>query len=191
MGDAFGVEILKQVSHEQGVLNPDLVQLEDELNEEMEEREEMFVGRRSEMERERWNPLNDIQEGRFIIINPDDGWEQINGKGKFWLVKAIGGVDPNHPSDEGPKPMFSIEWWRPKHISSSVDDKGRYLKCFSSTQGWERDPGYEEGAEIWQLATSAMYGWSSRMRADNIAKTGLKIPKLVIKNVRAYINMLT
>lgn len=103
--------------------NIEMTHLQDEDVQEMEGHDEMFVGRLSEKERERWTPLQDIQNGKFVILRPDDEFESKIGKGLFWLVKALGPVDPNHRMEDGPRPMFKIEWWRPKHANHAADDK--------------------------------------------------------------------
>jgi hypothetical protein len=175
---------------EQVIENPDTVGLQTELNEEMQEREEMFVGRRSEMERERWVPLIDIQEEKFIMLNPNNEWEQQYGKGRFWLVKALSSVDVNHLSNDVEQAMFKIEWWRPKNVKDNQGDHVRYSKCFSATQSWERDPGYLETEEIWQLASSAIYGFKTRMKPQSISKSGLKIPKNVLETLQDSIKRL-
>ena len=172
-------------------VNRDMAELQAELNEEIGEREEMFVGHRSEKERERWNPLLDIQEGKFIILNPNDDWEKMHGKGLIWLVRAMSCVDPNHLSYDGHHAMFKIEWWRPKHVHSKVKDQFRYSKCLSPKTVWERDPGYlAHGEEIWQLASSAIYGFKTRVKEPNISEKGLSIPKKTCDTVKEVIDCL-
>lgn len=166
--------------------NSDLIILQDEFDGEMEDREELFVGRRSEKEKQRWTPLQEIKVDNFILLRPEEAWEAEHGKGHhFWLVKALSVVDENHVTEEGPRAMFLIEWWRPKHVKETVSDKHRYLKCFALTQSWERDPGFSASQEIWQMASSALYGWTSKMDPANIMSRGLKIPKSVLDNVKA------
>ena len=62
----------------------------------------------------------------------------------FWIVRAIGSVQPDIPFGERGelKPCFYGEWWRPKNIQENPTDKVCYAKCFSNTQSWERDPRY-------------------------------------------------
>ena len=72
--------------------NADYDGLVEEFQEELRERDMMFVGRPSEKERQAWNPFEDIKEGSFVCINPSKTWEETNGKGIFWIVQAIGFV---------------------------------------------------------------------------------------------------
>lgn len=146
----------------------------------------MFVGCSSEKEREAWNPLEGISEGRFVVLNPNPDWEVEHGKGLFWIVKAHGSVQPNIPDrDTGePKPHFYAEWWRPKHQQTSPSDSIRYAGIFSTTRSWEKDPGFTE--PIWHKASSSMYSWSFRGKPESVLKNGLKLTKTVLNVVKAY-----
>ena len=89
-----------------------------------------FVGSRAEKEKDRWVPLEDIKEGHFIFIRPNEDFKERVGKGKFWVARALGLVDPNHLVDQVSHddishrvPMFPMEWWRPKDTKADADDK--------------------------------------------------------------------
>lgn len=57
-------------------LNQAMIEFQNEEQQEMEECAEIFVGHRSEKERERWYPLNGIQDGQFVILRPSDDCEK-------------------------------------------------------------------------------------------------------------------
>lgn len=71
-------------------------------------------------------------------------------------------------------------------MSPNAPDDTRYLKIFSTTQAWERDPRFPELA--WHKASSSMYSWDSKQ--TKIETTGLKIGKKVLNIVKAYIQKL-
>ena len=159
--------------------------LEAEWAEEIEERNTIFVGSLNEKEKEAWSPLEGIKSGWFVCLNPDPKWEKINGQGWFWVVKAVFETEP-YVLEEEEQPCFKGEWWRPKHVSPNAPDDTRYLKIFSTTQAWERDPRFPELA--WHKASSSMYSWDSKQ--TKIDTTGLKIGKKVLNIVKAYIQKL-
>ena len=197
-----GVKFTGESSHftpakdEDIMQNADMIKLQNEAVEEMVEQARPFVGSRSERAPGRWIPLHDIEKGTFLFLNPEEDWEKENGKGHFWLVRAMGPVDPNHevPSDEGlPKkyaPMFPLQWWRPKCPRQTVDEKVRYKNCTLQTKTWERDPGYNEDTLHWQLASAAMYGFKSGMKEENLVERGLRIPPRVLNTVKEYMRVL-
>ncbi len=59
--------------------NVQMQDLEKEFAEEMEGRNEMFIGYPSEKEKQAWNPLEMIQDGSFVCLNPDPVWEVTHG----------------------------------------------------------------------------------------------------------------
>jgi hypothetical protein len=71
-------------------------------------------------------------------------------------------------------------------VSANAPDDIRYLKIFSSTQAWERDPRFLQLA--WHKASFSMYSWDSKQ--TKLDTTGLKIGKKVLNNVKAYIKEL-
>ena len=167
------------------------VEMEDlvrELAQEIQGRESIFVGRPSEREKQAWNPLEMIKDGSFVCLNPDPHWEIENGKGLFWVVKALGSVQPDIFVDGEKRPCFYGEWWRPKSTFTDPPEKMRYGKIFSTGQSWERDPGYS--TPVWHKASSSMYSWVFHGKPENIQKNGLKVGKRVLENVREYIKRL-
>jgi hypothetical protein len=172
--------------------NADMVELHNEYVEEMVEQARPFVGSRSERVPGRWTPLEDIQKGTFLFLNPEENWERENGKGHFWLVRAMGPVDPHHEvlSNDGlPSkyaPMFPLQWWRPKCPRQRIDDKVRYKNCTLQTKTWERDPGYNEDTLHWQFASAAMFGFTSGMKEENLVEKGIRIPARVLSTVKEY-----
>ena len=105
-------------------LNLEMEDLIQEMADEIEERDTMFVGRLSEKEREAWNPLEGISDERYVVLNPNPDWEAEHDKDLFWIVKAHGLVQPNivDRNTREPKPHFYAEWWRPKHQQASPPD---------------------------------------------------------------------
>jgi hypothetical protein len=168
--------------------NDEMQDLEEELAQEMQGRNEMFVGRPSEKEKQAWNPIEMIKDGSFVCLNPDPDWEAAHGKGFFWIVKSFGQVQPAILIDGEQRPGFYAEWWRPKSQLAKPEEKTRYAKIFSTGQSWERDPGYD--APIWHKASSSMYSWVFTGKPENIQKNGLKVGKKVLDNVREYIRRL-
>jgi len=97
-------------------------------------------------------------------------------------------VQPDIPFDGEATPCFYGEWWRPKSQLANPSDAIRYAKIFSTSQSWERDPGYT--SPIWHKAMSSMYSWIFKGKPQSIHKNGLKVGKKVLDNVRAYIKRL-
>ncbi|KAL3694816.1 hypothetical protein R1sor_008467 [Riccia sorocarpa] len=60
-----------------------------EAEEELVERNEIFVGNPSEIEPERFVPLVDIEPGVMLLIRPCDGFVV---KDCFWVAKAVSGI---------------------------------------------------------------------------------------------------
>ena len=168
--------------------NEDMRNLQKEHAEEMRVRQQSYVGRRSEKEREAWNPLEMIKEGTFVCLNPQAEWEKDNGKGRFWVVKSFGTVQPDQVIDGERCVGFYAEWWRPKNQKANIDDKARYANIFINTTLWERDPGFD--APKWHKASSSMYSWVFTGKPENIPKNGLKIGKKALKIVKEYIDRL-
>jgi hypothetical protein len=185
-----GYKILNHINPEEGVLsafNAEMIGLQNEYNDEIEDQAAPFVGTRSEREPYRWVPLQDIQEGHFVFLRPENEWETQNGKGRFWLVRALGPVTSHTLEDTTSEmvPMFPMQWWRPKHIRHNITEAIRYEDCFKPNKTWERDPSFLEGSTHWQTAGSAMYGYKSKTKEENFAK-GLKIPKNILSIVQEY-----
>ncbi|KAL3697738.1 hypothetical protein R1sor_011814 [Riccia sorocarpa] len=81
--------------------------LAQEAEEELAERNQLFVGNLAEMERERFVPIVDIVPGVMLLIRPSDDFVV---KDCFWVAKAISGViRQRKPSD--PISMYvKVEW---------------------------------------------------------------------------------
>jgi hypothetical protein len=71
-------------------------------------------------------------------------------------------------------------------VFANAPDDTRYLKIFSTTQAWERDPRFLEPE--WHKASFSMYSWD--LKQSRIDTTGLKIGQKVLHNVKAYIKNL-
>jgi len=109
-------------------------------------------------------------------------------KGLFWIVKALGSVQPAIMLEGEARPCFYAEWWRPKNPHSNPSDSTRYGKIFSTGQSWELDHRYAQ--PTWHKASSSMYSWVFKGKHENISKHGLKVEKRVLDNVRAYVKRL-
>ncbi|KAL3679124.1 hypothetical protein R1sor_022080 [Riccia sorocarpa] len=57
-------------------------------------------------------PLEDITEGKFVILCPDDAFE-VEIPRMIWLGRAMGAVVQK--LDDEHHGQFLVEWWRPKH----------------------------------------------------------------------------
>ncbi|KAL3675287.1 hypothetical protein R1sor_025235 [Riccia sorocarpa] len=102
-----------------------------EAEEELVERNEIFVGNPSEMERERFIPLVDIEPGVMLLIRPCDGFVV---KDCFWMAKAVFGViRQRRPLDPPNTYEVKVEWYRPKHRLSNATDAQRYSHCLRNT----------------------------------------------------------
>jgi hypothetical protein len=134
--------------------------LEEELIEERRAQDEIFVGERREKERNRFSPLEDIKEGRFIVIRPSDEWERENKIQTIWVGRAKGPVESDHLSYHFGE--FPLEWWRPKHKSSNATPTQRYANILVGSKEWEVEPGFE-GKEEWMNGTSTIYFWKTRI----------------------------
>lgn len=116
-------------------------------------------------------------------------------EGKFWVVRALGPINPNHELEEedsqGVKKkiiaaMFPSTWFRSKHKKSNVGDRDRYSRrIMDSTKSWEVDPDHK-GRQEWQYATSAMFGFKSGTTEDTVTKK-LCIPGRVLKALSGYL----
>ena len=47
-----------------------------------------------------------IKDRSFVCLNPDPQWEMDNGKGLFWVVKALGSVQPDIFVEGEKRPCF-------------------------------------------------------------------------------------
>ncbi|KAL3682385.1 hypothetical protein R1sor_000407 [Riccia sorocarpa] len=127
-------------NHQQDGQRLEMDHLMKEAEEELLERNQLFVGHPSERERERFAPLLDIQVGVMLLIRPSD---QFPVKNSIWVAKAITSVIREAGSNR--LNQVQVEWYRFKHRLSNASEEQRYAQCMRSTQEWEKDPArYEE-----------------------------------------------
>ncbi|KAL3694015.1 hypothetical protein R1sor_007666 [Riccia sorocarpa] len=83
-----------------------------------------YVGDHANRPRRAFIPLEDITEGKFVILRPDDAFEAEIPR-MIWLGRAIGAVVQK--LDDEHHGHFLVEWWRPKHRkSTNATNKERY-----------------------------------------------------------------
>ena len=85
---------------------PNLLQnLQHELDEELLEKDIIFVSREKDKERNNFVPLKDITEGKFVVIRPIEEFESILSE-TIWICRAMGSIqiDPSQ-SNCGEFPM--------------------------------------------------------------------------------------
>ncbi|KAL3680123.1 hypothetical protein R1sor_023079 [Riccia sorocarpa] len=100
-------------------------------------------------------PLEDITEGKFVVLRPDDDFEKEVPR-DVWLGRAIGAV-VRETSDER-HGQFLIEWWRPRHRKSmNATNQERYTDILVGQKDWEKDPCYF--TPEWINATATIYSW--------------------------------
>ncbi|KAL3684121.1 hypothetical protein R1sor_002143 [Riccia sorocarpa] len=119
-----------------------------------------YVGDPANRPRRAFIPLEDITEGKFVILRPDDAFEAEIPR-MIWLGRAMGAVVQK--LDDEHHGQFLVEWWRPKHRkSTNATNKERYLNVLSGMKDWEKDPGYF--TPQWINATTAIYSWKYRSK---------------------------
>ncbi|KAL3675955.1 hypothetical protein R1sor_025903 [Riccia sorocarpa] len=134
--------------------------LAQEAEEELAERNQLFVGNLAEMERERFVPIVDIVPGVMLLIRPSDDFVV---KDCFWVAKAISGViRQRKPSDPISMYEVKVEWYRPKHRLSNATDAQRYNQCLRNTQEWEKDPSPFEEEFLYVNASACVHQWKSK-----------------------------
>ncbi|KAL3693141.1 hypothetical protein R1sor_006792 [Riccia sorocarpa] len=136
------------------------VDLERELNEENDVQLQHYVGDPADRPKRAFVPLEDISEGKFVILRPNDDFEAQIPRA-IWLGRAMGSVvrdtnDEHHGE-------FLVEWWRPRHRKSmNATDKERYSAILVGQKDWEKDPGYVRPQ--WVNASAAIYSWKYRSK---------------------------
>ncbi|KAL3696701.1 hypothetical protein R1sor_010777 [Riccia sorocarpa] len=151
-----------------------------EAEEELLERNQLFVGHPSEKEREHFAPLLDIQIGVMLLIRPSDKFPVQNS---IWVAKAmtcvIREVDSNRFN------QLQVEWYRPKHRLSNASKEQRYALCMRSTQEWEKDPAPYEEDFTFVDASTCIYCWTSKSKTDKLRLTakGLEVANLMLQRV--------
>ncbi|KAL3683742.1 hypothetical protein R1sor_001764 [Riccia sorocarpa] len=151
--------------------------LAQEAEEELAERNQLFVGNLAEMERERFVPIVDIVPGVMLLIRPSDDFVV---KDCFWVAKAISSViRQRKPSDPVSMYEMKVEWYRPKHRLSNATDAQRYNQCLRNTQEWEKDPSPFEEEFLYVNASACVHQWKSKSRSEK-----LKIPESILRIAR-------
>ncbi|KAL3684328.1 hypothetical protein R1sor_002350 [Riccia sorocarpa] len=151
--------------------------LAQEAEEELAERNQLFVGNLAEMERERFVPIVDIVQGVMLLIRPSNDFVV---KDCFWVAKAISSViRKRKPSDPVSMYEVKVEWYRPKHRLSNATDAQRYNQCLLNTQEWEKDPSPFEEEFLYVNASACVHQWKSKSRSEK-----LKIPESILRIAR-------
>ncbi|KAL3677883.1 hypothetical protein R1sor_020839 [Riccia sorocarpa] len=119
-----------------------------------------YVGDPANRPRRAFIPLEDITEGKFVILRPDDAFEAEIPR-MIWLGRAMGAV--MQKLDDEHHGQFLVEWWRPKHRKpTNATNNERYSNVLSGMKDWEKDPGYF--TPQWINATAAIYSWKYRSK---------------------------
>ncbi|KAL3699659.1 hypothetical protein R1sor_017681 [Riccia sorocarpa] len=139
---------------------PALDELEKELQAENEMQLQPYVGLPSLRPKRAFVPLEDICEGKFIVLRPEDDFEAEVPRA-VWLGRVMGEVvRDNNDEHHG---QFQIEWWRPQHRkSTNATNKERYSSLLVGQKDWEKDPGYN--TPHWINASAAIYSWKYRAK---------------------------
>ncbi|KAL3679657.1 hypothetical protein R1sor_022613 [Riccia sorocarpa] len=119
-----------------------------------------YVGDPANRPRRAFIPLEDITEGKFVILRPDDAFEAKIPR-MIWLSRAMAAVVQK--LDDEHHGQFLVEWWRPKHRkSTNATNKERYSNVLTGLKDWEKDPGYF--TPQWINATAGIYSWKYRSK---------------------------
>ncbi|KAL3685746.1 hypothetical protein R1sor_003768 [Riccia sorocarpa] len=139
---------------------PGLDELERELQAENEIQLQPYVGPPSLRPKRAFVPLEDICEGKFVVLRPEDDFEAEVPRA-VWLGRVMGAVvRDNNDEHHG---QFQIEWWRPRHRkSTNATNKERYSSLLVGQKDWEKDPGYN--TPHWINASAAIYSWKYRAK---------------------------
>ncbi|KAL3676402.1 hypothetical protein R1sor_026350 [Riccia sorocarpa] len=161
-----------------------LDELERELQDENNLMLEPYVGDPLDRPKRAFIPLEDIAEGKFVVLRPNDDFEK-KIPGVIWLGRAMGTV-MRETSDERHR-QFLIEWWRPRHRkSTNATNQERYTDILVRQKDWEKDPGYF--TPEWINATAAIYSWKYRSKGGVSQSTRLN--PLAKAAIEAYFQML-
>ncbi|KAL3694502.1 hypothetical protein R1sor_008153 [Riccia sorocarpa] len=161
-GTSFNPLVVSRETAVTAVISGDLVvdDLERELNEENDVQLQHYVGDPSERPKRAFVPLEDISEGKFVILRPNDDFE-VQIPRAIWLGRAMGSVvrdtnDEHHGE-------FLVEWWRPRHRKSmNATYKERYSAILVGQKDWEKDLGYVR--PHWINSSAAIYSWKYRSK---------------------------
>ncbi|KAL3675867.1 hypothetical protein R1sor_025815 [Riccia sorocarpa] len=145
---------------EQDEPTPTLNELERELQVENEMQLQPYVGPPSHRPKKAFVPLEDICEGKFVVLHPEDDFETKVPRA-VWLGRAMGAVvRDNNDEHHG---QFLNEWWRPRHRkSTNATNKERYSCFLVGQKDWEKEPGYN--TPHWINASASIYSWKYRAK---------------------------
>ncbi|KAL3682702.1 hypothetical protein R1sor_000724 [Riccia sorocarpa] len=160
---------------ENGIIVVD--ELQQELHQENNLMLQPYVGDPANRPKRSFIPLEDITEGKFVILRPHDAFEAEIPR-MIWLGRAMGAVVQE--IDDEHHGQFLVEWWSPKHRKSNATNKERYLNVLAGQKDWEKDPGYF--TPEWINATAAVYSWKYKSkegvpqnaRLNPLAKTAIE-----------------
>ncbi|KAL3698645.1 hypothetical protein R1sor_012721 [Riccia sorocarpa] len=158
---------------------PALDELERELQAENEMQLQPYVGPPSLHPKRAFVPLEDICEGKFVVLRPEDDFEAEVPRA-VWLGRVMGAVvRDNNDEHHG---QFQIEWWRPRHRkSTNATNKERYTSLLVRQKDWEKNPGYN--TPHWINASAAIYSWKYRTKEGVPLITKLNpLAKVAIKS---------
>ncbi|KAL3694124.1 hypothetical protein R1sor_007775 [Riccia sorocarpa] len=137
-----------------------LDKLERELQDENNLMLEPYVGDPSDRPKRAFIPLEDITEGKFVVLRPDDDFEKEVPR-VVWLGRAMGAVVRETSNER--HGQFLIEWWRPRHRkSTNATNQEKYTDILVGQKDWEKDPGYF--TPEWINAIAAIYSWKYRSK---------------------------
>ncbi|KAL3699357.1 hypothetical protein R1sor_017379 [Riccia sorocarpa] len=168
--------------------NNECVTLMDELDEELHEENAMqlqsYTGVPSERPKRAFVPLEDISEGRFVVLRPDDVFEAEVPRA-VWLGRCMGSI-VRDTSDEH-HGEFLIEWWRPRHRKSiNATNRERYSELLVGQKEWEKDLGYNR--PHWINASASIYSW--KYRSKNEAPSTTRLNPLAKEAVKCHLEKL-
>ncbi|KAL3698030.1 hypothetical protein R1sor_012106 [Riccia sorocarpa] len=132
-----------------------------EVEDEIQAREEIFVGQAAERKLANFVPFIDILSGLMLLLRPS---EDFCCQDCLWVAKAMGPVARDEGSVNFNK--IPIQWWRPKHPSSKAPEVDRYSQCIQREVPWEIDPAYT--GTHWIEADACVYAWKSRAKKDKV-----------------------
>ncbi|KAL3685041.1 hypothetical protein R1sor_003063 [Riccia sorocarpa] len=166
----------------------DTVVVLDELDRELQDENnlmlEPYVGDPSNHPKRAFIPLEDITEGKFVVLRPDDDFEKEVPR-VVWLGRAMGAV-VRETSNERHE-QFLIEWWRPRHRkSTNATNHEMYTNILVGQKDWENDPGYF--TPEWINTTAAIYSWKYRSK-DGVPQSS-RLNHLAKATIEAYFQML-
>ncbi|KAL3687735.1 hypothetical protein R1sor_014044 [Riccia sorocarpa] len=133
-----------------------------EVEEELQARDEIFVGEATARSLATFVPIIDITAGLMLLLRPSDDFECQDC---LWVAKATCPIcrDESEPNFN----KIPIQWWRPKHGPRKASIIDRYTQCIQRDVTWEIDPSYTN--VHWIEADSCIYAWKSRAKGDKVS----------------------